>query len=39
MTDPGASGGIDLDSDLITELATEQANLIGVKLTWVLSLK
>lgn len=31
--DPGASGGIDLDSDLIIELATEQSNLIGVKLT------
>ncbi|KAI0797959.1 dihydrodipicolinate synthetase [Abortiporus biennis] len=30
---PGASGGIDLDSDLITELATEYSNLVGVKLT------
>jgi len=30
---PGASGGIDLDSDLITELATEFPNLIGIKLT------
>ncbi|EMD32078.1 hypothetical protein CERSUDRAFT_88363 [Gelatoporia subvermispora B] len=30
---PGASGGIDLDSDLITELATESPNLCGVKLT------
>ncbi|KAI0743441.1 dihydrodipicolinate synthetase [Daedaleopsis nitida] len=30
---PGASGGIDLDSDLITELATECPNLAGVKLT------
>ncbi|KAL1942729.1 hypothetical protein VTO73DRAFT_4969 [Trametes versicolor] len=30
---PGASGGIDLDSDLITELATECPNLTGVKLT------
>ncbi|KAI0780165.1 dihydrodipicolinate synthetase [Fomes fomentarius] len=30
---PGASGGIDLDSDLITELATESPNLAGVKLT------
>jgi len=30
---PGASGGIDLDSDLITELATEHPNIIGVKLT------
>ncbi len=32
-TDPGASGGIDLDSDLITELAEECSNLCGVKLT------
>ncbi|KIY72208.1 aldolase [Cylindrobasidium torrendii FP15055 ss-10] len=30
---PGASGGIDLDSDLITELAQECPNLCGVKLT------
>ncbi|KAI0263344.1 dihydrodipicolinate synthetase [Gloeopeniophorella convolvens] len=30
---PGASGGIDLDSDLITELATACPNLCGVKLT------
>ncbi|KZT04654.1 dihydrodipicolinate synthetase [Laetiporus sulphureus 93-53] len=30
---PAASGGIDLDSDLITELATECPNLAGVKLT------
>ncbi|PCH38167.1 dihydrodipicolinate synthetase [Wolfiporia cocos MD-104 SS10] len=30
---PGASGGIDLDSDLITELATSSPNLAGVKLT------
>ncbi|KAK0483805.1 hypothetical protein IW261DRAFT_1605924 [Armillaria novae-zelandiae] len=30
---PGASGGIDLDSDLITELAEECCNLCGVKLT------
>ncbi|PIL34090.1 hypothetical protein GSI_03801 [Ganoderma sinense ZZ0214-1] len=30
---PGACGGIDLDSDLITELATECPNLCGVKLT------
>ncbi|CCM00845.1 uncharacterized protein FIBRA_02887 [Fibroporia radiculosa] len=30
---PGASGGIDLDSDLITELAIESPNLAGVKLT------
>ncbi|TFK30006.1 dihydrodipicolinate synthetase [Coprinopsis marcescibilis] len=30
---PGASGGIDLDSDLITELAERCPNIIGVKLT------
>ncbi|RPD66122.1 dihydrodipicolinate synthetase [Lentinus tigrinus ALCF2SS1-7] len=30
---PGAAGGIDLDSDLITELAEECPNLAGVKLT------
>ncbi|KAI0780953.1 dihydrodipicolinate synthetase [Trametes elegans] len=30
---PGASGGVDLDSDLITELATESPNIAGVKLT------
>ncbi|TFK55120.1 dihydrodipicolinate synthetase [Heliocybe sulcata] len=30
---PGASGGIDLDSDLLTELAAECPNLCGVKLT------
>ncbi|KAF8559763.1 dihydrodipicolinate synthetase [Imleria badia] len=30
---PGASGGINLDSDLITELAEECPNLVGVKLT------
>ncbi|KAJ3517173.1 hypothetical protein NLJ89_g667 [Agrocybe chaxingu] len=30
---PGASGGIDLDSDLVVELATECPNLCGVKLT------
>ncbi|KAF9535270.1 dihydrodipicolinate synthetase [Crepidotus variabilis] len=30
---PGASGGIDLDSDLITELAQECPNTCGVKLT------
>ncbi|KIP12231.1 hypothetical protein PHLGIDRAFT_327433 [Phlebiopsis gigantea 11061_1 CR5-6] len=30
---PGASGGIDLDSDLITELAIECPNIVGVKLT------
>ncbi|KAG6816449.1 hypothetical protein H0H87_006004 [Tephrocybe sp. NHM501043] len=31
--DPGASGGIDLDSDLIVELAEECPNIVGVKLT------
>lgn len=31
--DPGASGGIDLDSDLITELA-DLPNICGVKLTY-----
>jgi L-threo-3-deoxy-hexylosonate aldolase len=30
---PGAAGGINLDSDLITELAAECPNLVGVKLT------
>lgn len=30
---PGASSGIDLDSDLITELAEECPNMAGVKLT------
>ncbi|KAH9928765.1 dihydrodipicolinate synthetase [Amylocystis lapponica] len=30
---PGASGGIDLDSDLVTELAIECPNLAGIKLT------
>ncbi|KAH8107011.1 dihydrodipicolinate synthetase [Cristinia sonorae] len=30
---PGASGGIDLDSDLITDLARTHSNIIGVKLT------
>ncbi|KZT67137.1 aldolase [Daedalea quercina L-15889] len=30
---PGASGGIDIDSDTITELAIECPNLCGVKLT------
>ncbi|KAG6823668.1 hypothetical protein H0H92_009490 [Tricholoma furcatifolium] len=32
-SDPGASGGIDLDSDFIVELAAECPNIIGVKLT------
>jgi L-threo-3-deoxy-hexylosonate aldolase len=30
---PGASGGIDMDSDLIEEMAAELPNLCGVKLT------
>ncbi|KIJ16954.1 hypothetical protein PAXINDRAFT_168392 [Paxillus involutus ATCC 200175] len=30
---PGAAGGINIDSDLITELAVECPNLAGVKLT------
>jgi len=30
---PGASGGIDLDSDLILEIAKESPNTAGVKLT------
>jgi L-threo-3-deoxy-hexylosonate aldolase len=30
---PGASGGIDLDSDIISELALECPNICGVKLT------
>jgi L-threo-3-deoxy-hexylosonate aldolase len=33
--DPGASGGIDLDSDIITDLAKECPNICGVKLTYV----
>ena len=33
--DPGASGGIDLDSDLIIEIAKESPNTVGVKLTYV----
>lgn len=35
VPDPGATGGIDLDSELITELATECPNVVGVKLTYV----
>ena len=30
---PGASGGIDLDSDIITDIAREAPNICGVKLT------
>lgn len=33
--DPGASAGIDLDSDLIIEIAKETSNTVGVKLTYV----
>jgi L-threo-3-deoxy-hexylosonate aldolase len=33
--DPVASGGIDLDSDFITELARECPNICGIKLTYV----
>lgn len=31
--DPGAAGGIDLDSDTIIEIAQESSNICGVKLT------
>jgi hypothetical protein len=34
-TDPGASAGIDLDSDLIVELAASCPNFSGVKLACV----
>ncbi|WVQ79228.1 hypothetical protein IAT38_001324 [Cryptococcus sp. DSM 104549] len=30
---PGAAGGIDLDSDLVTSIAQEGANVCGIKLT------
>lgn len=30
---PGAAGGIDMDSDLIIEIAKEGSNICGVKLT------
>ena len=30
---PGAAGGLDLDSDIISEIARENANIAGVKLT------
>ena len=36
VTDPGASGGIDLDSDIVIELAKECPNIVGIKLTYVL---
>lgn len=35
ILDPGASGGIDLDSDLILEIAKGSPNTVGVKLTYV----
>ena len=35
MKDPNASGGIDLDSDFIIELAEQCPNICGVKLTYV----
>ena len=35
VVDPGASGGIDLDSDLILEIAKGSPNTVGVKLTYV----
>lgn len=38
MQDPGASAGIDLDSDLIIEIVKECPNICGVKLTYVLIL-
>ncbi len=31
--DPGGAGGIDLESDLIEELAEEHSNIVGIKLT------
>lgn len=37
MIDPGAAGGVDLDSDLVTELAAECPNLVGIKLTYAQS--
>ncbi|GAA6013021.1 hypothetical protein JCM10207_008416 [Rhodosporidiobolus poonsookiae] len=30
---PGASAGIDMDSDLITEIAAASSNIVGIKLT------
>jgi len=33
LSDPGASAGINLDSDLITEIAIDCPNTCGVKLT------
>ena len=32
---PGVSGGVDLDSDLILEIAKGSPNTAGVKLTYV----
>ena len=34
VLDPAASGGIDLDSELIIEIAKESPNVVGVKLTY-----
>lgn len=36
---PAVAGGIDLDSDLIVEVAKRSSNVIGVKLTWVFQCK
>lgn len=33
IADPGAAGGIDLDSDTIIQIAQESSNICGVKLT------
>lgn len=33
FVDPGAAGGIDLDSDTIIQIAQESSNICGVKLT------
>ena len=35
FVDPGVTGGIDLDSNLIIEIAKESSNTVGVKLTYV----
>lgn len=32
---PSVSGGIDLDSDMILDVARGSSNVVGVKLTWV----
>jgi hypothetical protein len=33
-TDPGAAGGLELDSDFIESVAKESSNICGVKLTY-----